>query len=239
MSIPFPSQPPLSSTPKVSSPPHLLTPLRILSSFPTILLAPLGLLLHNDTLNNPNVLQFLRHNLLNIGHIRLDSLNLRSVELNRLRCCLLDKVTGSYIDENMFGVGELGRNEQGRSEGDKKRLVYITESASFLSLMNWRHELNPETRATSLRAASCGTVEHATTMRVVTGGLGLDSSLYGVDVFPEAVLGFLKLGACSHQVLDFIIELLLDRREVVDGEGVEVDCCLPLASGSFRVMRIR
>lgn len=76
-------------------------------------------------------------------------------------------------------------------------------------------------------------------MGVVTGGLGFDSGLYGVDVFPEAVLGFLKLGACPHQVLDFIVELLLDRREVVDGEGVEVDCCLLLALGSLRVIRIR
>lgn len=43
------------------------------------------------------------------------------------------------------------------------------------------------------------------------------------NAFFELVLRLAELGEGAGEVLEFVVELLLDRREVLDGEGVEVN----------------
>lgn len=53
---------------------------------------------------------------------------------------------------------------------------------------------------------------------------GLQAGLDGGDAFAEFGLGLSKLLERAGEVLEFVVELLLDGREVVDRECRQVDC---------------
>jgi hypothetical protein len=52
---------------------------------------------------------------------------------------------------------------------------------------------------------------------------GVHAIPHACDAFLELVLRLSELGEGAGEVLEFVVKLLLDRREVLDGEGVEID----------------
>lgn len=57
---------------------------------------------------------------------------------------------------------------------------------------------------------------------VCTFAIG-DSALYASEAFSELVLGAVELGEGVGEVFELFLELLLDLRELLGLEGVEVD----------------